>query len=569
MEPLIGMSKRPLAKGRSFASPSKKQFSFILTFLSLIIAVYYFISSGLHFQISGYIHPHQDIEALFNSNQLFLPYFYQDIFIHHSPFSDWTLSSVPFFFPDGLIFFIIVSCFHHINTAVLLSNASMLIFYYWLIVSIGKDICGNQAKNIFRMSALLCIVLGCSHLRDQEILLPLWSSHFGSTVIIFLACLKLILILLREPLVFQKTHPQAGTRPAPTRENLFKIGVYSVLLGIILFLTTLSDPFFFVVLISSTFGGLLALFLHKKITATVALLLFLLLLLPSGLGFLSNSFDWFHLHITSFFNVKMSGVHSTFHSFLQPLQILHKMFSLYYQYNPMIVMFALGFMIIGIKFVLFDTKLNNSALFIIVCTCFCFLSTIICTLFLDKDIFRVGFLSLRHFQPSLLFPTFLCLPILLSQSKVVLNFVSRYYGCLLLLLIGCLILFQPIQTPKEIIDVYPPLTRCLDNYAKQDKLLNKNGIGTYWDVRTNNILSKEHIHLVAVNRYKKSYNWMATKHDYEHTKFHFIIVREPTFPAASVMSTWGKPDAILRCTKADNYQIFVYNAGFYIVNSRQ
>ena len=548
------MSEKTLSRdttaniGREIDSPFKRLLFTFLTWLSLVIVIYYFISSGIHFKISDYMKTRQEVEALFNSNQLFLPHLYEDIFIHHFPLNKWSFSSVPFFFPDGLIYFLIISLIHHLKSAVLLSNATLLICYYLLIVSIGTYLCGEKSKNLFRLSALLCILLGCNHLRMQEIMLPLWSSHFGSTIVIFLLSLWLILKLLKET-------------------SSSKKWIYRCLLFPIVLITTFSDPFFFVLIISSAFGGLLALSLHKKITKKNALLLLLPLLFFSGLGFLSNSYDWLNLHITSFFNIKVkfSPHITTFHFYLEPFQVLHKTLSLYYAQNSLILIFSFGLMLVGCHFLIRGTTtFSDLNFFVIIFISACLLSTLLCTLFIDKDVMQPRFLSLRHFQPFILLPTFLCLPIFLSQWQILLIFVNQYYIYLITLLIASLALFQPIESPQELLNIYPPVTQCLDHYAKEGKLFNKNGVAAYWEVRANNILSKENIHLNAVTHLKKAYDWMSTNHDYKHIKFHFVLVRDHTFPAASIIRTWGKPDTILQCTQATNYQILVYNNGFYI-----
>jgi hypothetical protein len=539
--------------GRNSDSSYTKSFYSFLTWAALFTAIYYFISSGIHFKISDFMSTQQEVEAIFNSNQLFLPYFYQDIFIRHSPLSEWTFSSVPFFFPDGLIYFVIISFIHHLKVAVLLSNATLLIFYYLLIVSIGTYLCGKESKNLFRLSVLLCIVLGCNHLRMQEVMLPLWSSHFGSTIIIFLLSLLLILKLLKAT-------------------SFSKRWLYSALLFPIVFITTFSDPFFFVLIVSAAFAGLLALNLHKKINTKIAFLLFTGVFLFGVLGFLSNSYDWLNLHITSFFNlkVKVAPNITTFHLYLKPFQVVNKIFTLYYAYNPIVLMFSFGLIIIGLRYLIRGTAtLNELTFFIIVSISFCLLSTIFCTLFIDKDVMLSRSLSLRHFQPFILLPTFLCLPIFLSQWKALLAFINHYYFYVIVLIIGSLVLFQPVQSPKEMLNIYPPVTQCLDHYAKEGNLFNRHGVAAYWDVRANNILSKENIHMSAVTHLKKSYHWMSTDHDYKNKEFHFVLVRKNTFPADSIIKTWGKPDTILQCTQATNYQILVYNKGFYITENHK
>ncbi len=525
-------------------SQKKQFFDTVLTFFALAISVYFLISCCVHHEISGYIRPEQQITAVFNSNQLFIPYLYQDIFIHHAPWSDWILSPVPFLFPDGLIFFIIVSIFRNIVLSIFLANAALAISYYILLVSIGTAVCGKHCKNLFRFSAFLSLMLACGHLHDHEIIIPLWSSHFGATVVIYLGCFRLILELLNNATIIKKYF-------------------YYTLLSALIFFTSLSDPFFFVLLLGTIPAALLALALHKKIRSSFMLGLFLLLVFIGGIAFLCNFYDLLNLHIRSFIHLKANTA-PLFHFTLASFTVLHKMLALYYAHNPIIIFLSFSYIFIGLALFFFRSTQNTPTLFITISVSFCILTTLFLTLFFDQDLLHPNFLSLRHFQPALLLPAFLCFPIFLAHSNFIIQVSHQYYRFFLFILISCLFLFQPYDSPQQMLGVYPTLTRCIDHYAKQGQLLNKNGISEYWDAHINDMLSKQHINIVAINRYKKPYNWMSTKHDYQNKKFHFILVREPTFSADTVIQYWGQPNSILICPYADNYRIFVYNEGFYI-----
>lgn len=560
-------------QGVQFRTSWKPIFLTSLTLFALATCIYFFLSYSITHLISVYFRPEQEIYGMFNANQLFLPYLFQDIFLHHAPYHDWTVSPVHYFFPDGFIFFIWAIFTQNSILAVLLSNVTLLVLYYLMLVKIGIFVSGAKNKNLFRLFALLSLFLACGHLSDQEVMIPLWSSHFGSTIVIYLIGIFYCNRLLSKPAyareiggdsehrtgVYMRVHEDSSTDS--TNKNSAEVGFGKksnettwqsrIGLSLLLFLTSLSDPFFFIVFCIPIAASLFI--VNRSWWSPAMIILF------GALGFLANFFDWFHLHIASYFHLKTNTA-PTFHFSTQAFLQLYKTFALYAFYNPLIILIDILFLLMGIKLLLTSFSSLFRYQFIFISITLSILISLFSSLFLDQDLLHNNFLGLRHFQTAILLPAFLCLPLLLAQYEKIALWFNQAYPYFVIFFLACLFLFQPHRPVSFMLNFYPPLTQCLDQHA--DELINKNGIAHYWDAHLNNIFSKKNLNIVAINRYNHPYNWMSTRHDYQHKKFHFIIVRYPTFPPEKVIKKWGTPDTILGCSYLNNYSIFVYKQGF-------
>lgn len=517
-------------------------FNFFINMAVLTTAIYFFLSNVLDDRISAYFYPQININALFNSNQLSIPHLYHDLWFNHGDLKDWIFSPVPYFFPDTIIGFIIAFFIHSVQAQLLLANVTELCLLYFIIVQIGQKIYGETYQNFFRLSAILLIVLASGHLHDREVLIPLWTSHFGSTVLIYLMDLWLILHYLESP---QKKSTLA-------------------LLALCNFFTSFSDPFFFILFNGSLFFGLVALAKKQIISWNTSFKLFFIPLFFSTLGLCCNFFDLFHLNIAAFLGEEQdisAPIHYSWNIIIQVQQTI----ALYYAENPIIVLISFFFLCWGIKlffqaFRKTSHKKNELTHFIIItCSASIFL-TLFSSLFLDHDFEKPTFFGLRHFTNALILPSFLCLPLLLAQlSSAIPQFVNRYYFLFMAIFLACLFLFNPIRPLSELLDYYPPIAQCLDEHAKKGELFNKHGVTGYWVARVTTLLSKENVQLVPILS-AKPYDWMNTKNDYRHQRFYFVLSRDIT----PVTTDWGKPDQHIVCSQDKHFSIDVYNKGFYI-----
>lgn len=521
-------------------------FNFLISMAVLITAIYFFLSSVLDENISAYFYPDIYINALFNSNELAIPHLYLDLWNHHGHLSDWSFSPVPYFFPDALIGFTIAFFIHSIQAQVLLANSAELCLLYFLIVQIGQKINGKTSKNFFRLSGILLVVLASGHLHDREVLIPLWNSHFGSTVLVYLFGLWLILHYLISP--------QKNT--------------VMILLALCSFLASFSDPFFFILFNGSLFFGLLALAKKQEASWSTCSRLFFIPLFFSILGLCCNFFDHFHLNIAAFLGADHEISKPIHYSWNVISKVQHTL-ALYYADNPITVLVSLFFLLFGIglffnafrKKTLEKCKKNTLTHFVIItCSASVFL-TVFSSFFLDHDFENPNFFGLRHFINALILPSFLCLPLLIAKisSPTIFQNVNRYYSLFMTILLTSLLIFNPIRPASALFDYYPPIAQCLDEHAKKGELFNKRGVTGYWVARVATMLSKENVQLVPTLS-AKPYNWMNTKNDYRHQRFYFVLSRDIT----PVTTNWGKPDKHFVCSQDKHFSVDVYNKGFYI-----
>ncbi len=525
----------------------KKQFLvFLLTLFCLGLCIYFYFVRHSDF-----------LYYFFNSDSLEIPYLYKDLFIKHGSFKDWNFSPVNYFFPDALIFFVIAFLVKNLNFAILLWNITLLFLGYVFIVAIGCLIGGKENKNLFRFSALIFLFL--APYIGQEILFPVASSHYGSTVVIFLINLYLILRLLNQ--------------------SKF---IYYLLLGLGCFLTNLSDLLFIVAFIGPVLMSLLVTaWFADKPNRIILIKIFLTIAISGPLGYFSNLYDLLHLHI--------AHQHVIIH-FAHAWTIFRTNLIIFYNDHPIIILIDIFYVILVLAIFLrllfpkqylklnYSTlnELNISTLFVLMTLCFCTILTVLAVLLFDVDLFAVGIHSLLHLEPAILFPVFLGLPILIIKYSNVGEAVNRVYVFLIISLIICLCLFNQKYAIKGFINHYRPLTQCLDGYARTGQLISKNGVAGYWGARLNTYLSRENLNVVALtDDATHPFAWMSTKADYVNKTFNFVVagsqqmdpstgMQVQAFDPMVIVKNLGKPDLILICPNMKEYSIYVYKKGFHL-----
>ncbi len=510
-----------------------------LTILSFGIVIYYFLVHAISMEIGIYFRPEKSISGIFNADQLSLVYLYQDLLMHHGSLHAWSFSPVPYFFPDGFVFFLLAFISKNLIVSTLLSNAILLIAYAIGLIQLGVLLCGSQSKRLFQLSALISLVAASGSLSSQEIFVPLWTSHFGSTVIIYLWSLLLLCQIIRQ------------------QYRDYRI----LILFILIFLTSFSDPYFSILFVGSIFFGFLLLW-HKNVPCQFLCFCFGNIFLAAALGFLCNGFDIFHVGIHSLFASDMFLKIYALHAPAAIITLFH-IFSLFFYQHFILFLITIGMFLYSLTF-FFKTQITLAE-FVIISITSTLLITLIMGIFFDIDCLKPHFLGLRHFQTTLILIPFLCLPMLLTKSPWITRTAHRYYGYFLILTIFYLLFFRTYEPISAMIHFYPPITACIDQKIKSGELKEKNGIANYWDTHNNSFLSKEGLHLVAVNEHLKPYDWLSTKEDYMNETFYFALLQPSSYLEKQVRFQWGTPEKILTCGHTNtSYVIYIYPQGHQI-----
>ncbi len=477
------------------------------------------------------------------ADPLSMVYLFKDLFFQHGVLSDWHFSPVPYFFPDTILVFLLSSLSSNFRIVVLLADAVLLACYYNGIVLVGQLVCGKEHKDLFRLSALLSLFLVVGPLGGQELFNPILVSHFGSNVVVYLAELFFILKLLN----------QERTR-------------FYIALAFLSLVTSYSDPFFFLIFCCAVFPGLVA--VHKSDATLSVKMLKKITLSVFLVGLIGFALNYFNV-LRSFVFIEHLGGVKPFYKPLQAIERFKETLEVFYTNNCEIVWGFSVFFLIGIviltKSILgkkLKDNLDKSSLLVISILTMSMLITVL-MLFADPDRFAPSFWGLRHDYPLIVLPVFLGLPILLAVKSNIGVFIQNYYRYFVLGILGSAVLFSPWKSLKEDINYYSPQAQCLDKYIQKGMLTESNGVTEYWDAHTVNLFSKEGIHLVAVNNDITPYNWMATTQDYTNKKFYYVFFKE-NMDAKDIIAKLGEPNEKLVCENIKNYQIYIYQQGFFI-----
>lgn len=507
----------------------KSFFTILITVLILGFSIYFFIAN-------------MDFGRVFNSDQISIPYLYKDLFQHHGLVRNWKFSFDNYFFPDTLIFFLANFFVNNARVAILLAESIILIGYYLSLVAVGALVCGEENKNLFRLSALLSLTLFSGHL--GSLATPLLTGHFSCNVIVYLLEIFLIIKLLTD--------------------SSFR---WNVLLVVLVFLTLFSDPLSLVVLVGSVLVAIVGLFRtvakpQKIVLIKIGFLLSLIAVLNS---FIIRLYP-FHLNIV---RAKLKFLFS-----VERAITLYNDFLNFYYDNPIIILIVFAHLVIAAWFFIklnllkgeknFLNILGVNTLFIIFSSSSVLIILIFFSIAFDPDL-TPGSLALLHFIPAILIPVFLGFPILLTKYTNIGVIANKYYGYFALILLANLLIFGVYKSFAPFVNYYPALTKCLDDYYQTGQLKGKNGLDEYWEAHPSSIFSKNDLNIVAVLADYQPQDWMSTKGDYLNKKFNFIILRTstPDFQARKIeIKKFGLPHTILKCPGDDSHFIYTYRTGF-------
>jgi hypothetical protein len=526
-----------------------------LPLITLGVALYFFL---INYAVN--------LDVLFNSDHLSPIAIYQDLFFKHGHLKDWTFSADSFFFPDMLVFLIGAFFVKKLPLAVLLSDGIFLLFYYILLVAVGKLIAGKKNKNFFKISGLLSLMMAGTYFASQDLLTPVFLNHFAANIVIYLLNIFLILKILRTEKNNSATY-------------------YFCLLAILCFLTSFSDPLFFVIFFSVFLGlltvGFCSVFPRKE--RLTHFIIAITVLIFGLLGFLANVQDWFQLNVS--FDIQAEALHHSWRDWInnfllnpQRYSTFHQVFAIFYSHNPIICLLLLAFLIVGTRLFFksilgrVDFEKQKYSLLIIISLTFCIYISLVAGLFLDPGLLLgAQGLLLRHYQTMIILPIFLGIPIFLSQShyKGICLFVNQYFLHIVGLILATMLILAPVRsftTFKGMVNYYPPITACLDNYLDKGELGSANGVTGYWEAHVNNVLSHSpnQLNLVAVTGDLEPYDWISTTADYKNKQFSFFLLKDGSFSPTAVQTVYGRPDKTLMCPAIKNYKIYVYNKPFIL-----
>ena len=488
----------------------------------------------------------------YNSDNIYVAYFYQDLIQKGGHLLQWKFSPVPYFFPDIFIYFLIAPFVHNLKIAILLQSVVQLALYYGFIVAIGKIATKKfKSTTLFHLSVLFSLVLLAGGYLQQETLQYALVSqqHFGAALMFLLG----LLLILRT---FKYNNP---------RDYIF--------LFLVCFLTIFSDIVFFTQFFATAMISLCVMLLLPKVeNRKIYFTNIVVILTATACSYALYRLRAFCLHISiNPHLVRRSHLTELLAATFRVRQNLAD----FYQNNAIVVLLLCIYAVITFLFIarIFWRRkktINKRFVFAVLFLFTAMLTGYLSLLFADNDLMDGSYNGMRHYQPYMLFPVFLGIPLYLTRYTNLGRVLAKHYGSLIIAIVGCAYLFTPQGSISNIINFYPPAVACLDQFAEQHQL--QNGIANYWEAKSYTFLSKKNITIAAIENNTKNATiqpelWISTMHDYVDRKFNFLMVENnhPESPNENyVQQAFGTPQATLECPAWENGRrdkIYIYPNG--------
>lgn len=496
-------------------------FNFI--FLCLIIIIFYFSFVPKTFY------------TFFNSDLLYLPSLYKDIFVDNFSLSGWKLTPAPYFFPDMLIYFILMfftNCNIYYSTYII--GVIQIILF---TISGSLLVCNIINKKFIEIFELLSIILISILISiifftfPFEITLSMFlpTFHFGAFVcslICFIILLKLI-----------------------NSNNIFILLSFFVFLIISLTSDRLMFTTFIIPSLCSLFITRNKISTENKISvnaiiivSTLCSLLFISIL--NKYHFLSVvPYEYKNFIIKEKIIVLLNIIKNNINYCIILLLTAVNIFFYYINKRRYLENFNMNF------YLNFNFFMNLTVLIVPILT-------------MDND----SMTALRYCFP--IFFTFLLnLIIFLYQNNLTENslFLKIKSGIYILILIFIVFISGKTDFKMERLIFYPEITKFLDDNAEKYNL--KYGISNYWNAKLNTFFSKKNIRVYQVQSHGEkanicyyhinNVNWYIGEKNSVYNKpyYNFLISEGLNFKA--VINQFGHPSHIIQFK--DNVCLLVYN----------
>ncbi|MDF1795323.1 MAG: hypothetical protein P1U63_02170 [Coxiellaceae bacterium] len=559
------------------------------------------VAFAVYSVVAYYSQPsHNDL--LYNADALFVPTLFKYIFQQHYPWRAIHGSDMTFLVPDFFLYSV---------SRLLTSNAMQAMtgfailqtaLYAWTI-SLFKSLSERPKSPLFLLSALISLSLLCFGYLGNELLPTVVAGfHVGLLIVVLLSlwcCCSYIL----QPKVWYLV-------------ALTALVVVSVISDIIYF-TSFIAPLFAVLFLSSCIGVIdqqrlkklslcLALaiilamavfylfpmqfdrkfFNHRGVALIGPLLIFAAIYARQ----INKPLRWgkrgVYVIIVALLALLLAGlVLSAFqgtpfyvHSKSYVVSYLHAM-GVFIRANSMIaVVYAMVMVccLVSIIRVYRLPKIKRELLTLhqqidFMLTYFAVISFAICfitSVFFDFDFGGVFSDQLRHFQAMLLFPLFVILPLMLSNSKSLYHYVAnRWFVVLVVILVTTLVFWlTPSFNRANRLHYYMPLAKCLDGNKDQYHL--RSGLVSYWQSKPINMFSQRGMRTVVIRRNPfpstaadhaiLTEYWLNALPPFRQLDFNYLVFGDDVVDANTVRHQFGQPQQQFVC---GSHAVWVYADG--------
>jgi len=495
----------------------------------------------------------QQIHVYFNSDTLYLPSIFKDLFQDHSGFKGWHLNGAPNFFPDMLIYFTVNAIFPNFRMAMLifsyLQYTLLLLLIRWLFRLISPAIREEELAT----GNLIMIVFFLATLVNGDFVFTFYllsiSYHMGAFIMTILS-LALTIDYLRRPATMKL-----------------------ILLFFIGFLGVLNDKLFIAMYVLPLFS--LVLFLLPAVTFRKKILLLfgnaLAIIILGSLAYngIKHS-GYIHIISLSWKFLNFDNIPSSFHTMMD--QHLTYLSSLDFRgLTDMLSIFSfIAIMVYAIRYLVKVFRISDNREEEVIPAIYLVFSTAFWIIVLTIPIINgsyVGYAILRYnvYAIYLSLFNFSILAMLVRKNIGYRPFSLLLSGTFTAAIFISAIFFFLQQKPqphgiKRLINYYPPLVSKMDSVAKQENL--RYGVATYWNAKYITMFSRCNLRVYTVYEDLTPWHHVMNENWYHYngrSRFGnpaFTFVYMDALDSVKVVLKLGMPELILPF--CNNSQIYIF-----------
>ncbi|MBU8892083.1 MAG: hypothetical protein KOO66_04850 [Bacteroidales bacterium] len=517
----------------------QKIFFLISIFINIILAVIIFATIN-----------EKQIYTYFNSDTLYLPSIYKDLFIDKSGFAGWHLNGAPNFLPDMILFFIIRSFFNHFIPACFAFSLVQLIIILFLLSGFYKTIFKSINYTHLSIGALLMSLFLLVTLVNNDFVYTFYllsiSYHLGAFIMLLISFILLFKYL------------KSGKN------------IHLVILFIISILSVINDRLFIVMFSFPVFALIFVFFIQiadKKRYFKV--------LISNSASILIGLFLFRMLKLSGYIHIiDLFWKVFNFNNITPALKIFIEQHSYYINeldFRGIIdILFLLSFavhiylLIKNIVLVIKKKEFNESE-FIYLLIFVPVLFLILVTPIINGN--YVSWALLRYNIYSLYLGIFSYVYLLYKLQKTKRSSIN-YLSLVLVVLMLAESVFIITKISKQNIrkglsgfmNYYPEKAQCIDQLSLENVL--KYGVADYWDAKYITMFSKQDVRVytvldnLSVWYHVMNGNWFYKegKGKYGNPEFNFVITNR--FDTDKINAHPGIPVDTLKCINGT--EIFIY-----------
>lgn len=477
----------------------------MLVFLSGALSIYFILL--FYGSLNDYF-----LDYLFNSDSLYLPSIYQDLFVENGKVSSWVFNSSPNFVPDMLIYFPLNYLIGNFKLTTLFFSFLQHIILLALLFSLFRRFVGKHESSLHALVFLTTIIFILPYFAADDYYLSFLflsnTFHFG-TFIMALVSLNLALLFIE-------------------RKSYFVL----LMLMMVQIIAFLSDRLFLVLFTGPAF---MTFALNFKNRQSLILAISQVVAASSGFFLFNNLKGFFSIHLSDPHRIfEFSYLFDSLDMMLQQIAFYFKDFNLV---SIILILTLASFILTAIIIVrnyrslIFAAKSEKILLYFLFS--FFFVPAVIIAPILNGS--YTGFDTVRYIVFALYLAIFnLPLIIWFYRSGINKLFFKLAPVVLFIVLLG----YGVILTKKgnigeqisQMANYYPEVVRNADNIAIQEGL--KFGLANYWEAKHITMLSKSGLKIYAVHDdlvtfyHVSNRDWYygCTKCEIGERKFNFIIL---------------------------------------------